>query len=179
MTSLCVGADDSGNVVTSTDPPGGDGAWTVTNVDSGNSLTAVSCPSTTLCVAVDPLGNALTSSAANGGASKWTVMPDIDANGSLVGVSCRAVGSCVAVDDSGYAVVGTNLAKACVVPKLKGKTLTAAKRSLTAHACRLGNVKHAVSRTVRKGRVISQKPRPGKRLEHGARVNLVVSRGKH
>jgi hypothetical protein len=36
--------------------------------------------------------------------------------------------------------------KHCVVPKLKGKTLKAAKRSLKAHSCRLGKVKHAISR---------------------------------
>jgi beta-lactam-binding protein with PASTA domain len=30
---------------------------------------------------------------------------------------------------------------------------------------------------VKKGHVISQKPKPGRRLKHGAKVNLVVSRG--
>jgi hypothetical protein len=153
-------------------------AWKVTAADGGNSLNAVSCPSTTLCVAVDGLGNALTSFAPTGAASKWTLTPAIDGNGSLEGVSCRESGSCVAVDDAGYAVVGTHLAQPCVVPKLKGKTLAAAKRSLTTHGCQLGRVKHALSRTVRKGRVISQKPGAGKRLDHGAKVNLVVSRGK-
>jgi beta-lactam-binding protein with PASTA domain len=31
---------------------------------------------------------------------------------------------------------------------------------------------------VKKGRVISQKPKPGKRLRNGAKVNLVLSKGK-
>jgi beta-lactam-binding protein with PASTA domain len=62
---------------------------------------------------------------------------------------------------------------------VKGKTLKTAKRSLKVHLCRAGKIKHAHSRKVKKGRVISQKPKPGKKLEQGAKVNLVVSTGKH
>jgi hypothetical protein len=68
--------------------------------------------------------------------------------------------------------------KPCVVPKVKGKTVAAAKRAIKAHHCTVGRIKHALSRTVKKGRVISQKPRPGRRLKHGAKVNLVVSKGR-
>jgi beta-lactam-binding protein with PASTA domain len=49
---------------------------------------------------------------------------------------------------------------------------------LTNNRCRLGKVRRAYSRKVRKGRVISQKPRPGKRLADGAKVSVVVSRGR-
>jgi serine/threonine-protein kinase len=66
----------------------------------------------------------------------------------------------------------------CVVPKLKGKTLKAATRTLKAHFCSLGKVSHSFSRTVKKGRVISQKPRPGKRLKARTKVSLVLSKGK-
>jgi hypothetical protein len=66
----------------------------------------------------------------------------------------------------------------CVVPNVKGKTLKAAKRALKAHNCSLGKVKHSFAAEVRNGRVISQKPKPHKRLPHGAKVNLVVSKGK-
>jgi hypothetical protein len=66
----------------------------------------------------------------------------------------------------------------CVVPKLKGKTVKAAKRSLRKHFCSLGKVKHAFSNTVRKGRVISQRPKPGRHLNHGAKVGLVISKGR-
>jgi beta-lactam-binding protein with PASTA domain len=65
-----------------------------------------------------------------------------------------------------------------VVPKVKGKTLRAAKRAIKSHACSVGRIKHSTSWTVKKGHVISQKPRPGRRLKHGAKVNLVVSKGK-
>jgi serine/threonine-protein kinase len=64
-----------------------------------------------------------------------------------------------------------------VVPKLKGKILSAAKRAIKSHACSVGKITHAASRSVKKGHVISQKPKPGSRLKHGAKVNLVVSRG--
>jgi hypothetical protein len=66
----------------------------------------------------------------------------------------------------------------CVVPKLKGKTLKAAKRALRTHFCSLGKVKHAFSNRVRKGRVISEKPKRGRRLNHGAKVGLIISKGR-
>lgn len=69
-------------------------------------------------------------------------------------------------------------ANACGVPKLRGKTLTAAKRSIAAHNCTVGTIKHAASRTIKKGHVISQKPKPGSWAKHGTKVNLVVSRGR-
>jgi hypothetical protein len=352
--TLCVAVDNSGNVITSTNPTGGTGAWTVANVAGGNGLSAVSCTSTTLCVAVDVLGNAFSATNPTGGASAWTAT-SLHTLDSPSGVSCPVVGLCVEVDLAGYVAVGTsppstttgsagsigsttatlsgsenpnglavtgchftygigtpsgatvpctalpgsgqstvsvsaplsgltagvtyefqlvatstggtstgavgsftthgfsltvskagagsgtvtslpagiqcgNLCstsykqgtsvtltptpasnsrfagwsgactgtgacrvtmsasravtasfslKKCVVPKLEGKTLKAAKRSLRSHNCRLGKVRHAASRKVRKGRVISQKPKPGKRLRYHAAVNVVLSTGKH
>jgi hypothetical protein len=63
----------------------------------------------------------------------------------------------------------------CVVPRLVGKQLPAAKTALIAAHCRLGNV------TTRKalgasGRVLSQKPRPGTKLPARGKVSVVVSR---
>jgi len=74
--------------------------------------------------------------------------------------------------------VRASFARDCVVPKVKGKTLKVAKRRLKARACRVGKVKHAFSHRVRKGRVISQKPRPRRVLAHAAKVRLTISRGK-
>jgi PASTA domain len=59
------------------------------------------------------------------------------------------------------------------------KTLAAAKRKITAGHCRLGMVTKAKSKTVPKGKVISQSPRAGKKLARGAKVNFVLSRGRH
>jgi serine/threonine-protein kinase len=66
----------------------------------------------------------------------------------------------------------------CVVPNVKGKTLAVAKRKIAAAHCRTGKVTTAKSKTVAKGKVISQSPRVGKSLTRGSKVNLVVSRGK-
>jgi VCBS repeat-containing protein len=65
----------------------------------------------------------------------------------------------------------------CVVPRLTGKTLTAAKRALLAARCRLGRVGLAYSRVPR-GRILSQNRRAGRRLPRMARVAVVVSRGR-
>src|SRR5262249_56149000 len=43
----------------------------------------------------------------------------------------------------------------CVVPKVKGKTLTAAKRAIRKAGCSVGKVTKAFSGKVKKGRVIS------------------------
>jgi Pro-kumamolisin, activation domain/PASTA domain/IPT/TIG domain/Divergent InlB B-repeat domain len=66
----------------------------------------------------------------------------------------------------------------CVVPNVRGKTLSAAKRALKAHSCAAGKVERAFSSTVPAGLVISQKPRAGTHLAHGGKVGLTVSKGK-
>jgi hypothetical protein len=66
----------------------------------------------------------------------------------------------------------------CKVPQLKGKLLTQARRALVRANCAVGRVTGAYSRTVKKGRVISQRPVARQRRAAGVKVNLVVSRGK-
>jgi beta-lactam-binding protein with PASTA domain len=66
-----------------------------------------------------------------------------------------------------------------VVPNVKSKSLKAAKAAIKAHGCRVGTIKHSFSKEVKKGHVISERPRPHKRLVLHAKVNLVVSRGRH
>jgi PASTA domain/FG-GAP repeat len=66
----------------------------------------------------------------------------------------------------------------CLVPKVKKKTLPAAKRTIARANCRVGQIRRAHSTRVKRGRVISQKPKPGRVLPRGGKVNLVVSRGR-
>jgi eukaryotic-like serine/threonine-protein kinase len=66
----------------------------------------------------------------------------------------------------------------CVVPRLKGKTLAAARAALSRGNCRLGKVTRAYSRTVRLGRIALQRPAAGVRLARGAKVSVVISRGR-
>lgn len=62
----------------------------------------------------------------------------------------------------------------CVVPSLRGDTLTAARRALSAAHCRLGSV-HGPARHSGALRVTRQSVRAGKRLPNGARVSLWVA----
>jgi uncharacterized repeat protein (TIGR01451 family) len=66
----------------------------------------------------------------------------------------------------------------CIVPNVRGRRLPAAKRALAAAHCRIGKVTRKYSRTVKKGRVVSQDEPPRTRLAPGTRVDLVVSRGR-
>jgi hypothetical protein len=66
----------------------------------------------------------------------------------------------------------------CVVPKVKGKKLRAAKRAIRKAHCSVDKVRKAFSSRTRRGRVISQKPRPGKKLPAGSKVKLKLSKRK-
>jgi subtilisin family serine protease len=59
----------------------------------------------------------------------------------------------------------------CVVPKLRGKTLSQARRVLAKANCSLGSARGA-----RRGKVASQSPRAGKRLAAGAKVKITLRR---
>lgn len=64
----------------------------------------------------------------------------------------------------------------CVVPKLAGSTLASAKRKVVNAHCKVGKITFAKSTKVKKGRVISQTPKPKKTLAPNSKVNFVVSR---
>ena len=66
----------------------------------------------------------------------------------------------------------------CVVPNVKGKTVAQARRLLSSKRCALGRVTRAYSAKVKRGKIIKQSRRPGVRLARGARINVVVSRGR-
>jgi hypothetical protein len=65
----------------------------------------------------------------------------------------------------------------CRVPKVVGKALAAAQRSLAANHCRTGKVAYAHSPTRNKGVVLSQSRRPGRVFPARTKVDLVVGRG--
>ena len=91
--------------------------------------------------------------------------------------ACTGKASCMVTMIAAQSVTASFL-KDCVVPRLKGKRLKAAKRALKAHDCAVGRIRRAFSTKVKKGRVISQTPKPHKRLKHGAKVKLTVSKGR-
>lgn len=65
----------------------------------------------------------------------------------------------------------------CRVPNVRGKTLARARSAIRRARCRTGKVKRTYSGSVKKGRVIKQRPKAAASLRSGAKVNLVVSRG--
>ena len=65
----------------------------------------------------------------------------------------------------------------CRVPRVVGLTLNRARARIRSAHCRVGRVRRAHSAR-RRGHVISQRPRAGRRLPRGSRVNLVISLGR-
>jgi hypothetical protein len=66
----------------------------------------------------------------------------------------------------------------CSVPNVVGKRPASAKSSIKKKHCRTGKVGYAYSTKVAKGRVVSQSRRAGRVLAPGAKINIVVSRGR-
>jgi uncharacterized delta-60 repeat protein len=91
--------------------------------------------------------------------------------------ACSGTAACTVTMSAARSVTATFAAR-CIVPKAKGKVLRTAKRALVKAHCKVGKVKKAFSAKVRKGRVIDQSAKPGKKLAPGAKVRLTVSKGK-
>jgi len=148
---------------------------TVSNVGTGSG-TVTSSPAGIDC------GATCSHQFAYGASVTLTATPGSGSTFTGWGGGCTGTGTCAVTTNSATSVTATFTLKprpkACVVPKVKGKRLSAAKRAIKAHNCSVGKIKHSFSSKVKKGRVISQKPKPGKRLKHGAKVNLVVSKGR-
>jgi hypothetical protein len=66
----------------------------------------------------------------------------------------------------------------CLVPNVKNKSLAAARRMVVARHCSIGTIRRAYSKRVKKGHVISQKPKPSTLLPNRGKLSLIVSRGR-
>jgi hypothetical protein len=112
-TALCVGGDNAGNVITSTDPAGDGRAWTITHVDpalqgDGYGVNDISCPSVSLCVAVDgAASDVITSTHPTGGPSAWTVTRVGNDTYALSSIWCPFLSLCVAADEGAGNVAST------------------------------------------------------------------------
>ncbi|HZO07552.1 MAG TPA: PASTA domain-containing protein, partial [Solirubrobacterales bacterium] len=63
---------------------------------------------------------------------------------------------------------------ACVVPKLAGKKLKAAKRLIRKGECKVGFVKKRGEATAKTGRVVAQKPPAGRTVRTGSKVRVTL-----
>ncbi len=114
--SFCVGPGSGGDVLISTRPTGGRGAWRAEHVDNATPASAflgdqaeiqgVSCPTRKLCVAFDDGGNILSSVHPAGGAGAWKLI-HLGDPASLLRLSCMSVSLCIAVDALGNVFTST------------------------------------------------------------------------
>lgn len=86
--------------------------------------------------------------------------------------------SCVLRLEADTSVTATFRRPGCVVPRVVGKSLRAARAALARARCRIGKVRRMYSRRATRGRVVSETPRAGTRMLRGSKVNLVLSRGR-
>lgn len=111
---LCVAGDVRGEVFASLHPAQSSSQWHRERLEVKNSITGVSCPSTTLCVAVDSAGEVMHSSNPVGGAHYWShparVNSTLQAGGGYAGfaaVSCPTTTFCIAVGNGATNQVAT------------------------------------------------------------------------
>jgi serine protease AprX len=139
----------------------GKGTGTVTSSPAG-----ISCGATCSAGFANGSSVTLTASAATGSTfAGWS------------GSGCSGKGTCTVTMSANRSVKAT-FAKTCTVPQLKGKLLAQARRAIIRARCSVGSVTGAYSGSVKKGRVVSQRPVASARRAAGVKVNLIVSKGK-
>jgi hypothetical protein len=164
FTTLAYPAPDKHTLTVSLDPAA-DG-----NVTS--SPAGIECGS--ICTRAFTTGThiTLTATATHGGFTGWT------------GGGCSGTGTCVVTLNSDTTVTAHFFFSPppppikCLVATVKGKKLAAAESAIRRGNCAVGRVRKAYSAEVRKGRVISQTPRPGGTRPARTKVKLTVSKGK-
>jgi hypothetical protein len=109
-----------------------------------------------------------------------TAVLNVGGNARVYAVSCASVNECVAGgsfrNSLGLQAFVADASKPCVVPHLVGKTLRAAKKSLSAAHCGVGKIKRAYAKT-KSGRVVAQAPKARRHLKGRSKVALTLSRG--
>jgi N-acyl-D-amino-acid deacylase len=138
----------------------GSGSGTVTSSPPG-----VDCGST--CAAAFDEGTVVTLTATPDARSEFTGW----SNG------CSGRGACIVMMDGDRSPVAAFVAQ-CVVPRVVRKKLAAARSALAEADCSVGHVRRVFSKRIARGRVASQRPAAGTRLEAGGAVDLVVSKGR-
>jgi hypothetical protein len=149
-------------------PASAGGTQTMT-VPVGACSTQIFYPQGTSVVVTEtiPAGYAVTSIATGGGASTITT-------------NTPAAGSATVTIGSGQSLITFTTSgppRPCNVPAVTGLSLVGARSAIVKNGCGVGRIRRVYSRTVKAGRVISQYPRRGTTLSHGAPLDVVVSRG--
>jgi hypothetical protein len=191
---LCVAGNDIGDISSTVNPAGGVNAWHVLGRVLGP-ITAVACTLPDFCVVADNSGAVVTSTNPTGGMSSWQ-RATVDSQ-ALTSISCASQSFCVAVDGAGNALVAQTstassnppsnptpnapVAPRCLVPKVKGKSLSTARKAILAGNCALGAVKtprkprHKPPKHRRWKLVVGhESPSAGSTQPNGNRVSLTL-----
>ena len=111
VSGLCV-ATGGADALVSTDPTASTPTWTSATADSGgtDSITDISCGSTSFCMGVDPAGRAIVTTDATDASPSWTVESvDLAAYPhGVTKVSCFSTSLCVAIDGSNRSLATTD-----------------------------------------------------------------------
>jgi hypothetical protein len=139
----------------------GNGSGTVTSSPAG-----ISCGTSCSAQFADGTSVSLTATAASG--SRFTGWAG----------DCSGTGACAVAMTAAHSVAaGFAKVITCKVPKVVGLKLTRAKSKIRAARCKVGKVTRKFSSRKKKGKVMRQKPKPGKTLPLNAKVNLTVGKG--
>jgi beta-lactam-binding protein with PASTA domain len=65
-----------------------------------------------------------------------------------------------------------------VVPNVIGMKLVPARAKIKSRKCRLGKLTYVKSTARKKGRVLKESPKAGRRLGSNAKVNLTLGKGR-
>ncbi|HEY2354088.1 MAG TPA: PASTA domain-containing protein [Gaiellaceae bacterium] len=102
--------------------------------------------------------------------------PGVDKFTGAVDVFHVADASSWATTSTPEASVTAKVLAACVVPKLKGQPSNYVRADLGLARCRLGKVTKVHAKKSKRGRVVGQSPKAGKRLAIDAKVNIKVGK---
>jgi len=95
---------------------------------------------------------------------------------------CSGTGSCVVTMTADHAVTatfgrkGAAATSVCVVPRVVGMSLAKARAKIRRAHCSVGSISTKSARRVKRGHVLAQAVKPGRKLRSGARVNLIIGK---
>lgn len=107
-TTVCLAADEYGDLLTSDDPAGGAGTWSAGKIAAspGPGLQAVACPGVSLCVAAE--SDIYHSSDPAGGASTWRATRLGGIGSFMYDIACPTTTLCVAIRADGRIAVSSH-----------------------------------------------------------------------
>jgi hypothetical protein len=174
---LAVSTDGTTALLTAPGAHAQRGAAYIFRASSGGSWASSSTPTATLTNSVGHLGDFLGLAAVltPDGTTALVGAPGVRSSTGAADIFHVSDASSWATSSTPKAPLTNDALAACVVPKLRGLKLGAAEHALSVGRCRLGKVMR-VYPPVRRGVVVSQSRKPGRRLAIAAKVNVKIGK---